>query len=76
MQAWLNKIAQSPEFQYIEAINNRTKPTANISNKLSMGILGSSNVTQIGPFFRKDIQHDRIELSDQLQATIDFLSDS
>lgn len=76
MQAWLNKIAQSPEFQYIEAINNRTKHTADISNKLSMGILGSSNVTQIGPFFRKDIQHDRIELSDQLQATIDFLSNS
>ena len=76
MQAWLSKIAQSPEFQYIEAINNRTKHTANISNKLSMGILGSSSVTQIGPFFRKDIQHDRIELSDQLQATIDFLSDS
>lgn len=76
MQAWLNKIAQSPEFQYIEAINNRTKHTADISNKLSMGILGSSNTTQIGPFFRKDIQHDRIELSDQLQATIDFLTNS
>lgn len=53
MQAWLNKIAQSPEFQYIEAINNRTKHTADISNKLSMGILGGSNTTEIGPFFVK-----------------------
>lgn len=76
MQAWLNKIAQSPEFLYIEAINNRTKHTADIANKLSMGILGSSNTTEIGPFFRKEVQHDRIELSDQLQATIDFLNTS
>lgn len=76
MQAWLNKIAQSPEFQYIEAINNRTKHTADISNKLSMGILGGSNTTEIGPFFRKEIQHEKMELSDQLNATIDFLSDS
>lgn len=76
MQLWLNKIAQAPEFLYIEAINNRTKHTADISNKLSMGILGSSNNTQIGPFFHKDVQHDRRELSDQLQATIDFLNNS
>ena len=76
MQAWLNKIAQSQEFLYIEAINNRTKHTADIANKLSMGILGSSNTTEIGPFFRKDVQHDKIELSDQLQATIDFLDKS
>lgn len=61
---------------YIEAINNRTKHTADIANKLSMGILGSSNTTEIGPFFRKDVQHDKIELSDQLQATIDFLDKS
>ena len=76
MQAWLNKIAQSQEFLYIEAINNRTKHTADIANKLSMGILGSSNTTEIGPFFRKDVQHDKIELSDQLKATIDFLDKS
>ncbi len=76
MQMWLNKIAQSQEFQYIEAINNRTKHTADIANKLSMGILGSSNTTEIGPFFRKDVQHDKIELSDQLQATLDFLNNS
>ena len=76
MTAWLNKIAQSPEFQYIEAINNRTKHTADISNKLSMGILGSSNTTKIEPFFRKEVQHGEMGLSDQLQATIDFLTDS
>lgn len=76
MQTWLNKISQSHEFLYIEAINNRTKHTADIANKLSMGILGSSNSTEIGPFFRKEVQHDKTELSDQLQATVDFLNSS
>lgn len=76
MHAWLDKISQSPEFQYIEAINNRTKHTADIANKLSMGILGSSSTTQIGPFFRKNVQHDKKELTDQLQATLDFIINS
>lgn len=76
MQSWLNKISQSTEFKYIEAINNRTKHTGDIANKLSMGILGSSNRAEIGPFFRKDIQHGKNELSDQLLATLDFLNDS
>lgn len=74
--AWFSSISQSSEFQYIEAINNRTKHTADISNKLSMGILGSSNTAKIGPFFRKDVQHDKQELSDQLCATLDFLHTS
>ena len=74
--AWFSSISQSSEFQYIEAINNRTKHTADISNKLSMGILGSSNIAKIGPFFRKDVQHEKQELSDQLCATLDFLHTS
>lgn len=76
MHAWLDKISQSQEFKYIEAINNRTKHTGDIANKLSMGILGSSNTTQIGPFFRKNVQHDKMELADQLNATVDFLTTS
>ena len=31
MQTWLNNISQSDEFEYIEAINNRTKHTADIA---------------------------------------------
>lgn len=76
ISAWFGAVASSVEFQYIEAINNRTKHTADISNKLSMGILGGSNNTKIGPFFRKDVQHGERELTDQLQATLDFLNDS
>ena len=74
--AWFDSVSKSPEFQYIEAINNRTKHTADISNKLSMGILGSSNTAKIGPFFRKDVQHGKQEVYDQLQATLDFVKNS
>lgn len=76
MHAWLEKIKLSDEFQYIEAINNRTKHTGDIANKLSMGILGSPNTTQIGAFSRKGDLHDKRELSVQLQSTCDFLSSS
>lgn len=71
--AWFEHVNTSDEFKYIEAINNRTKHTADIANKLAMGILGSGNKTEIGPFFRKESQHDKRELTDQLQATIDFI---
>ena len=70
---WFEHVNCSDEFKYIEAINNRTKHTADIANKLAMGILGSGNKTEIGPFFRKESQHDKKELTDQLQATIDFI---
>ena len=73
---WFETVDSSPEFKYIEAINNRTKHTADIANKLSLGILGSSNNTKIGPFFRKDVQHGEQELTDQLLATLDFLNNS
>ncbi len=72
--AWFDNISSSREFQYIEAINNRTKHTAGISTKLLMGILGSSNNTKIGAFLRKDVQYDERKITDQLQATIDFLN--
>ena len=71
--AWFNNVNSSGEFKYVEAINNRTKHTADIGNKLSMGILGSNNTAEIGPFFRKESQHEKHELTDQLQATVDFI---
>ena len=72
--AWFDTVYSSSEFKYIEAINNRTKHTADIANKLSIGIMGTSNTSQIGSFFRKDTQHEKRELSDQLRATLDYLN--
>ena len=48
---WFENVSNSNDFKYIEAINNRTKHTADVGSKLSMGILGSSNKAEIGPFF-------------------------
>lgn len=73
---WFNQVAASDEFKYIEAINNRTKHTADIENKLAMGILGSSNITKIGPFFRKKEQHDEKDLTEQMNETLNFLQKS
>lgn len=70
---WFSEVLASPEFKYIEAINNRTKHTARIANKLSIGLLGSNTSAKIGPFFRKNVQHDSKALQDQLDATLDFL---
>ena len=55
MAAWFEHVNTSDEFKYIEAINNRTKHTADIANKLAMGILGSGNKTEIGPFLEKKV---------------------
>ena len=65
MHQWIKKVNESKDFKYIEAV----------ANKLAMGILGSDNVTQIGPFFRKNEQHDRVELNEKLQKTNQFLFD-
>lgn len=73
---WFNTVYNSNEFKYIEAINNRTKHTFDVSNKLAIGILGSGNQTKIGPFFRKDVTHGKRELIDQLSATLDFIKTS
>lgn len=71
---WFQNTYNSSEFKYLEAINNRTKHTSDIANKLSMGILGSGNITEIGPFFRKGSQHNKKDLLNQLQASLDFLN--
>ena len=73
---WFASIKSSPEFSYIDAINNRTKHTADVSSKLAMGILGSSNIAKIKPFFRNNTQHGDYDLSDQLHATMDFVNQS
>lgn len=76
MHAWLSNISRTSEFQYIEAINNRTKHTADIASKLAMGIFGFPNTAQIGPFFRKNVQHNEMELNDLLQSSLIFLRNS
>ncbi len=76
MQSWINNIFSSTEFKYIEAINNRTKHTANIANNLSMGIFGGPGAAEIGPFYRKGEQHNKTEVLNQLQTTLSFVNNA
>lgn len=73
--AWVNKVKESDDFKYIEAVNNRTKHTGDIANTLSLGILGGANRTEIGSFSRKGSQHEKKELCEQLQRSLSFLLD-
>lgn len=73
VSAWVIKIFNSDEYKYIEAINNRTKHTGDVSSTLALGILGSSNKTVIGSFSRKGEDHEKKELCEQLQQSLQFL---
>lgn len=71
----VKKVNESKDFKYIEAINNRTKHTVNIANKLAMGILEVIILQRLELFFRKNEQHDRVELDEQLKQTNQFMLD-
>ena len=51
--SWYEKIANSNEFSYIEAFNNRTKHICDVYLKLSMAIMGGENESTINPFLKK-----------------------
>ena len=62
MANWFNTTAENKEFEYLTAVNNRTKHTAGIKIDLSIGIFGSHSFAQIGSFFRKNTPHENKEL--------------
>lgn len=73
---WYNNISASPEFAYIDAFNNRTKHTFDIYLKVSMDMFGNNNLSEINPFFRKDVQHDKTDIVTYLTDIFDFVTDS
>lgn len=76
MSAWYNGINTNPAFQYIDAFNNRTKHTCDVYLKVSMDFLGKNHSSDINPFFRKDVQHDKKDISDYLNLIFDFAQQS
>lgn len=76
MYAWYNEISSDPAFQYIDAFNNRTKHTCDIYLKVSMDLLGENHTSDINPFFRKDIQHDKKEIGEYLNQIFNFVNQS
>lgn len=76
MSAWYNRISVDPAFQYIDAFNNRTKHTCDVYLKVSMDFLGDNHSSNINPFFRKDIQHDKKDIGEYLNQIYGFVSQS
>ena len=76
ISAWFTTIANSDKFHYIEAFNNRTKHTCDVYLKVSMDFLGENHSSDINPFFRKDVQHDKKNISDYLNQIFDFAQQS
>ena len=76
MCAWYNTINADPAFQYIDAFNNRTKHTCDVYLKVSMDFFGNNNSSDINSFFRKDVQHNKKDISGYLNEIFDFVSKS
>lgn len=76
MSAWYNGINSNSAFQYIDAFNNRIKHTCDVYLKVSMDFLGENHSSDINPFFRKDVQHDKKDISDYLNQIFDFAQQS
>lgn len=76
MTNWFNTTAENEEFEYLTAVNNRTKHTAGIKIDLSIGIFGSHSSAQIGSFCRKNTPHEEKELLDKISKTREFLDES
>lgn len=74
--SWYEKIANSNEFSYIEAFNNRTKHICDVYLKLSMAIMGGENESTINPFLKKEMQHQRQTVSEYLTSIYDFASNA
>lgn len=69
---WFDSIKKDPEFQYIDAVCNRVKHTANINNQISLGLVGSEDQLKTGAFFRNDIQHPSKDLKGEMKKAIAF----
>jgi len=76
MSAWYNAVSADLAFQYIDAFNNRTKHTCDVYLKVSMDLLGDKHASNINPFYRKEIQHDKKDIVTYLNEIYDFVSKS
>jgi hypothetical protein len=76
MHTWFQTAADALEFQYIDAFNNRTKHTLDVCLKVSMDMFGDGKTTEINPFFRKDVQVDKRDMSSYFMRILDFVANS
>lgn len=76
ISAWYNAVSADPAFQYIDAFNNRTKHTCDVYLKVTMDFLGDNHSSNINPFYRKEVQHDKKDIVIYMNEIFDFVSKS
>ena len=74
--AWYERIANSAEFKYIKAFNNRTTHICDVYLKLSMAILCGENESSLNPFYKESVQYERQAVSEYLSSIYDFVSEA
>lgn len=76
ISSWYNAVSADPAFQYIDAFNNRTKHTCDVYLKVTMDFLGDNHSSNINPFYRKEVQHDKKDIVIYMNEIFDFVSKS
>lgn len=74
ISSWYTNIANCDEFKYIEDFNNRTKHICDVYIKLSMSLIGQGDESIINPFYKKEQQHEKQDISEYLTEIYDFVS--
>lgn len=74
ISSWYADVANCNEFKYIEDFNNRTKHICDVYIKLSMSLIGEGEESTINPFFKKNQQHGKQDISEYLTDIYDFVS--
>ena len=74
ISSWFTDIAECSEFKYIENFNNRTKHICDVYIKLSMALIGEGDEVSINPFYKKEQQHEKHDVSEYLTEIYDFVS--
>lgn len=76
VSSWYTNVANCDKFKYIENFNNRTKHICDVYIKLSMSLVGAGEESSINPFYKKEQQHDRQDISEYLTEIYDFVSNA
>lgn len=73
---WMESIAESPEFSYVDAFCNRTKHICDVHLKISLAVLGGDNEASINPFYKKKEQRKKQDLTEYLSDIVSFLDNA
>lgn len=74
--AWFSKVDSDDEFKYIDAVCNRVKHTAFVNNQISIALFGCESKMNMGAFSRNGVHHEKADLKDKMQKSLNFTKDN